>query len=45
MDPKDETDRTVNKVLQKIVDDDPIDSEEKKQLLMYIRVANSERKH
>lgn len=43
MDPKNETDRIVSKILQRIIDDKPIDLEEKKELLKYIRVANGER--
>ena len=34
----------VSKILQKIIDDEPIDSEEKKKLLEYIRSVNSVRK-
>ena len=40
---KNETDRIVSKILQRIIDDKPIDLEEKKELLKYIRVANGER--
>lgn len=43
MDPQNETDRIVSKILQRIIDDKPIDLEEKKELLKYIRVANGER--
>ena len=43
MDPKNETDRIVSKILQRIIDDKPIDLEGKKELLKYIREANGER--
>lgn len=43
MDPQNETDRIVSKILQRIIDDKPIDLDGKKELLKYIRVANGER--
>lgn len=44
MDQNDKTGMAVSKILQKIIDDEPIDSEEKKKLLEYIRSVNSVRK-
>lgn len=43
MDQNDKTGMVVSKILQKIIDDEPIDSEEKKKLLEYIRSVNSVR--
>lgn len=43
MDPQNETDRIVSKILHKIIEADPIDLEEKMELLKYIRMVNSER--
>lgn len=43
MDQNDKTGMAVSKILQKIIDDEPIDSEEKKKLLEYIRSVNSVR--